>query len=293
MKIKRFSIITCMALLALSCALRSEALQAHQVTMLVVPARYSVMQVAFDMVSRFSVVLVSYQGDATSEEPLLHAWNGQEWVRISLADYAAASFVQAMPSQAVLVGDEKLLPAVLVSSISSWCPDAINIPSIDTPDLINALSKPLRFSSSDWQWFTARYNLTLTDVNADRRKASWYDRTSYQDKWTPRLQQLRHTESNRSEEEPPAVVTEPEARIPAVTPTPVVEKNEPKAKSSDVEGSGNVQIKPRVSVPATSASEPLSTKETGSTGPGPSKAAGNPAPAGWQEKAVVTEGPTK
>ena len=54
----------------------------HHITMIVVPARFSVLQVAFDVAEKHPAVIVTYQGDATTEEPLLHAWNGREWTYV-------------------------------------------------------------------------------------------------------------------------------------------------------------------------------------------------------------------
>jgi len=145
-----------------------------RLSMLVVPARYTVVQVAQDVAANMSCILVAYQGDAQTENPLLYAWTGSEWVWISIEDYASAKFIQRIPQQAILVGDEKMLPPVLIEA-SSWCPTVMNIPSIDTATLINSLGKALKFSNADWRWFAARYNLRLLDLNLDRRKSSWYD----------------------------------------------------------------------------------------------------------------------
>jgi hypothetical protein len=175
------------ALLASVLVSQSMALTPGRVTMLVVPARYSVMQVAFDLAQKYSIVLVSYQGDASSEAPLLHAWNGKEWAKITADEYANASFLQVTPGEALLIGDEKLLPPVLASSISGWCPKVTTIPSIDTATLVNTFAKEFSFKPGEWEWFARRYNLTLNDENAPRRSASWYDRPAYEDKYSPKV----------------------------------------------------------------------------------------------------------
>lgn len=146
-----------------------------KLTMVVVPARYSVLQVSFDLLRKRDAVLVSYQGDATTADPLLHAWNGQEWVHVTSESFAQAGFLQVKPSQVVLVGDEALLPRTLIDG-ASWSPQVLNIPSIDTATLVNAFGKLFAFRRGDWAWFAARYNLDLSDLNAARRNSSWYDR---------------------------------------------------------------------------------------------------------------------
>ncbi|HBA83946.1 MAG TPA: hypothetical protein DCZ95_07635 [Verrucomicrobia bacterium] len=152
----------------------AQAAAGNRITMLVVPARYSVLQVAFDIVRQYPVVLVSYQGEAASDNPRLHAWNGRDWIPVSVQDYREANFLQIRPTRTILVGDEKLLPPVM-ASISTWCPRIDAIPSIDTAGLVNRLGRILGFKQRDWEWYASRYNLKLKDLNEDRRKDSWYD----------------------------------------------------------------------------------------------------------------------
>lgn len=143
-------------------------------TLVVAPARYSVMQVAFDIVNRYSAVLVSYQGEAKTAEPLLHAWNGQEWVRVTLSDYREVNFLQQTPSRTVLIGDDQTLPTSIAEA-SSWSPQIIRVTEFDTAALVNEFGKLLSFKDTDWSWFASRYNLELKDENAPLRARSWYD----------------------------------------------------------------------------------------------------------------------
>ncbi len=140
--------------------------------LLLVPERYSVMQVGFDVLARRSAILVSYRGEL--EAPELHAWSGREWVAVDLAAFKDGSFLRVVPRQAILVGDEETLPPVLTESVRSWCRTVWVAESAATADLVNSLGQVLSFSDEDWQWFSARYNLELTDINAERRKNSWY-----------------------------------------------------------------------------------------------------------------------
>jgi hypothetical protein len=144
-------------------------------TMMVVPSRYSVVQVAMDLLKHRDAVLVTYQGDATTDNPLLYAWNGREWVYVSMDDYRSAAFVQRQPSQVALVGDEALLPPALIEG-AAWCPKVMTVPGLDTPTLVNSFGKLFKFRKGEWDWFARRYNMTLMDQNAERREQSWYDR---------------------------------------------------------------------------------------------------------------------
>ena len=197
----------------------------HGYTLVVAPARYSVMQVAFDIIARHSAVLVSYQGEAATAEPLLHAWNGQEWVRITLSDYREVNFLQQTPNRTVLIGDAATLPAVLAEA-SSWSPQVVSVTELDTAALVNEFGKLFDFSEKDWKWFAARYNLDLRDENAPKRARSWYDQPGplKRDSTFPRVSARKAPEAapEAVEDVSPAPVTEvqPETQAPVAEPAP-------------------------------------------------------------------------
>jgi hypothetical protein len=143
--------------------------------LLVAPARYSVMQVAFDVARRYPSLLVSYQ--RPDPDPRLHVWNGYEWLPLSLEDYQSGAFMQSYPARTFFLGDDGLLPASL-RKVDAWCKDTRQIADLETPSLINEIGQGIPFTPADWRWFAGRYNLTLTDTAADRRKQlaeeSWY-----------------------------------------------------------------------------------------------------------------------
>lgn len=140
--------------------------------LLVVPSRYSVMQVAFDVARRYPTVLVSYQG--TPEQPTLHVWNGFEWMPLSLSDYQSGAFLQTHPGRTAFLGDDALLPAGL-RSIGAWCSQAAQLPNLETHELVNGIGKFLPFTPADWRWFAGRYNLTLTNARAEEAEAARKD----------------------------------------------------------------------------------------------------------------------
>jgi hypothetical protein len=147
--------------------------------LLVAPSRYSVMQVAFDVARRYPTVLVSYQG--TAQEPVLHVWNGYEWMPLALADYQSGAFLQTYPSRAIFLGDDALLPSG-VRSINGWCDQSTQVAELGTHELVNGIGHYLPFTPADWRWFAGRYNLTLTNLKAEEAEAakreSWYNETT-------------------------------------------------------------------------------------------------------------------
>jgi hypothetical protein len=151
-----------------------EALGAEGYTLIVSPARYSVLQVCFDVVQRESAVLVSYQGESSTEEPRLHAWNGFEWSPVSLQDFREASFLEQTPIRTILIGDEKTLPSVIAGA-ATWAAETATIKDLTSSALVNEFGRIFDWTPSDWKWFAARYNLELQDESESLRNSSWYD----------------------------------------------------------------------------------------------------------------------
>lgn len=173
---KRTTIGLAAMVFAVAAATAPAAETAKDAILLVAPARVNVMQVAFDVANRYSTVMVSYQGKADS--PKLHAWNGMEWLPLSLADYQSGAFLVTYPERVVFLGDDGLLPAA-VKDVSAWCGQTVQFGDLETAALVNDLGRYLPFAPADWRWFAGRYNLTLENQNAAAaeaaRKSSWYD----------------------------------------------------------------------------------------------------------------------
>jgi hypothetical protein len=175
---KRFWMLA-LAAMALAGPLATAGSAQENAVMLVVPSRYSVMQVAFDVARRYPTVIVSYQGGI--DEPALHVWNGFEWLPLSLADYQSGAFLQTYPDRAILLGDDSLLPTGL-RSIGTWCSNAVQLPDLETHQLVNGIGRYLPFTPADWRWFAGRYNLQLTNLRAEEaeaaRRETWYDQSA-------------------------------------------------------------------------------------------------------------------
>jgi hypothetical protein len=143
-------------------------------TLLVVPERYNLIQVSFDVIAKRPVALVSYRVAPDSDEVVLHAWTGNEWVPVTLEDYASGKFLIMKPNRIVLVGDDEHLPEQLVEK-SNWGPIPLSINTMDPAEMLNALGPMLAFSASEWRWFASRYKMELENVTAKKERVSWYD----------------------------------------------------------------------------------------------------------------------
>lgn len=162
-------------LFMVSCGFSGSVLaEENDYTMIVTPARYSVLQVVFDVINKRSAVLVSYEQD--NERSLLHVWNGSSWTEIGQHDLDELSFVQQTPTRVILIGDDELLPQTIKDSLS-WLPEVVVIRQIDNANLLNEFGRIMEWSNGEWLWFAARYQLDVEDEASGIRDSSWFDQT--------------------------------------------------------------------------------------------------------------------
>jgi hypothetical protein len=227
------------------------------VTVAVVPARYSVLQVGFDLANRHRVVLVSYQGEAKSEKPVIHAWSGVEWIPVSVEDYKSGAFLRKKAERVMLVGSELDVPEVIAEG-SSWCPSVLNISGLDTASLVTGFGRVLGFSPDEWNWFAARYNLKIADSRPKEQKQSWYDQPLQIDDKTPALVRWIRGGSKGSEngnkveirknEEPAPVPVIDDTKVEIKSPAPGA--SEPAVIQAPVPGQEPMPAEPKPAAPA-------------------------------------------
>ncbi len=171
-------------------------------TLLVVPERPNTIQVGFDLLDKRPVALVSYRAGRQADPWVLHAWTGDDWMRMTLDEYENGKFLVRQPDRIILVGDEQTLPIELVLA-SGWGPLVLNIDTLRTDEFLNDAGRLFEFTRSEWRWFADRYQLTVEDVTPASERISWYDQLS-------------------AERERPPPRRAPTAPAPAVTPVPLV-----------------------------------------------------------------------
>lgn len=163
---KKLWMMAMAAILAAGAGAPAAVAAEQDAVLLVLPARYSVVQVAFDVARRYPSVLVSYQG--TDPAPQLHVWTGYEWLPLGADDYQSGAFLKQFPSRTLFLGGDDLLPASL-RTVQSWCPESAQFPRLETAELINDIGQYLPFTPADWRWFAGRYGLSLENANADKQ----------------------------------------------------------------------------------------------------------------------------
>jgi len=156
----------------------SEALagaRSHQeTTLLVVPARPSVVQLALDLAGLRRAVVLSYRTEARGADPLLHVWKNGAWQYVSPDDFRECRFMSECPRRVVMIGDDQTMP-VLLTEEAAWGADVTRLKTLHIADLINGLDPVLHFTASEWKWLARRYDLDLKDVNEPRREFNPYD----------------------------------------------------------------------------------------------------------------------
>jgi hypothetical protein len=174
MSIRKRNLLVSAALIAVLIAVSAGAIVAKiPATLMVIPARYRIVELSFDIARMHNVALVSYGIDQRKRELLLHMWNGQRWMAIGVDEFQSGSFLLGAPERIIAIGDEKTLPTAL-SAAPSWCPVFERLTSLDIGALINQLGGLLNFRDSEWRRLARKYDLSLTDLNAEKRRAGRY-----------------------------------------------------------------------------------------------------------------------
>lgn len=140
--------------------------------LVLVPARVAMVQAAFDLARLRQATIVSCE-DRKGRDPLLHVWDGAEWIRLELADLAQGGFLRQTPARAIVIGGDDVMPAAAVQAVA-WCREVVRVPSMKPVDIVNGLTEPLAFSKSDLAWLAGRFQLEVVDLNADRKARNPY-----------------------------------------------------------------------------------------------------------------------
>jgi hypothetical protein len=142
---------------------------------LVVPSRYTIVQLSFDIVALRDVALVAYGNSATSGDLLLHAWDADTgtWKSITADEYAVGAFSSREPDEMILIGSDADLPSAIIAGASQ----ARNVTRIDTLSVVtvvNALHKRMKFTEREWKLLAERHGLEIKDSNYERRRWGRY-----------------------------------------------------------------------------------------------------------------------
>lgn len=159
-------------LIALTVMATSDLLWAGSATpesIMVVPARKRMVQLAFEISRGHQIGLITYNNSPSLNAPLLHAWTGHDWIQISMDDYVEGRFMSGDPKHVFLLGDASTLPARMQSG-PSWYKDLYRITTLDTAAIINKMGNVLNFSAREWKSLAALFEMKIEDQSIERRR---------------------------------------------------------------------------------------------------------------------------
>ncbi len=209
--------LICALSMILLCSANSHA-AGRGPTLLVIPARYTVVQFSFDIARMRSVYLLSYRSEGDAINTFLWDKRADDWVAVDST--SGDSLFASPPARTIVVGrvDEG---AIGLSNITGDAGVTSRIPSLDLKDVVNGLHAELKFRGTEWRWLASRYGFELKDRNAERRRWGRYGRPG----------KARMPTSERLK--PAPVVPEHAYRVPVIkTPPPEPEViKQPKRKT--------------------------------------------------------------
>lgn len=172
-QIKR--IVIALVGITVMCGSSAFAAKSNSSDVLVVPSRFTIVQLAFDIVTLRDVSLIAYESSDKDAEPVLFFWNKttSAWESLTIDEYSVGSFTTATPSEMILIGSDKDLPASLISG-ASQAPIVTRIKSLNVAPVINELNKSMNFSPEEWKILAERHGLKIKDRNEELRRWGRY-----------------------------------------------------------------------------------------------------------------------
>jgi hypothetical protein len=190
--------------------------------LLVIPARYTLVQMAFDIVKiRPSTALLAYDDQARPDTPVIHLWDGdiRDWIRIDLEQIRSGQRFRKTPQTTLLTGPAATVPAGLAEALKNHG-DVSRVEELNLAEIANAVHASQAFTAKEWRWLAARYDIALQDLNAERRR---YGRFGKPAEGAAKQQRPAAAQEEEDRLPPPgAVPAEPNADA-----APLREENEP------------------------------------------------------------------
>lgn len=144
-------------------------------TVLVVPNRYTIVQLAFNMEQMRNARLIAYERVRKTGDLLMHLWDpvNRDWLKTDVKEYAAGTLISGPVARIMVVGAGNTFPEELVKA-SAWCEHVDSIKSLDIVTLVNTFNKQFAFTPREWRRLAKQYGLKLRDKNEGRRRYGRY-----------------------------------------------------------------------------------------------------------------------
>ncbi len=180
-------------------------------TLLVVPARQMMIQLAFDMQSLRQADVVSWRTTTDPESPELNYWDGKNWQPLTLDQFQKGDRLARKPQKVIFMGLD--IPASLVESPT--LPAVARFETYDPAVLVNNLDAFYAFTAGEWRLLSKRYGFMLRDVNERVRQQNRYVRPPPPAETGPKRPPIRFDKNP-----PPAEVITPKKASALVAPKP-------------------------------------------------------------------------
>ncbi|MFO1530156.1 MAG: hypothetical protein U1F77_10630 [Kiritimatiellia bacterium] len=144
-------------------------------TLLIVPDRYNTPALTTSRTVTPFLQAFPYEFPGNPADPFVHAWNNGAWTQIPTASFNSGEFLRAKRARTIVVGEDNAQTRALIDTASAWSPQVLNAPAEKSAEMLNTVGRALNFSRSDYRFFASRHGFEIEDLNAARRKESWYD----------------------------------------------------------------------------------------------------------------------
>lgn len=143
-------------------------------SLLVVPARSTIVQFAFDIVALRGVSLVSYE-KGLSGGAVLYWWNwvASQWQAITTDELADYSFLKTRPDKVYLLGLDRDITPDLAEALAGE-PGLVRIKTLNIVQVVNLFNENMRFTQPEWEALARRHNFKIKDWNYDLRRWGRY-----------------------------------------------------------------------------------------------------------------------
>jgi hypothetical protein len=160
-----------LGLMALGLLWLAPVAQAGRNDVIVVPARARMVRLGFDLQALRGAALVSYRETDEPLQPLLHVWNRsrREWQQVDVARLTQQSQVPSHPNVVYIIGLPNMIPETLAAALSG-ATEVRTLNTFSVAEILTAVDREMRFSVAEWQMLGERYNLDVTEINAEQRR---------------------------------------------------------------------------------------------------------------------------
>lgn len=139
-----------------------------------IPDRMVMVEYGFNLASLRDVLLVSYRSYEPRNPMLLHVWNGMKWAPVSHEEYRSGGFLPGAPKTVIAIGDQTTMLPDLLAAAPEWCQNYKHITTLNIGDVVNETGTILGFKDREWKKLAKIYDLSIVDLNAERRKYGKY-----------------------------------------------------------------------------------------------------------------------